>query len=146
MLADFKAFIMRGNVLDLAVAVIMAASFGAIVKTFTDGIIMPVVGMATGGLDFKSKFYDLSGTMPANATPKQIEAAVKGGKPLIMYGQFINDIVTFLIVALIMFLLIRYAVRLFRAGESASTPPTDETVLLTEIRDLMRADRDGIRP
>jgi len=146
MLADFKAFIVRGNVLDLAVAVIMAASFGAIVKTFTDGIIMPIVGLATGGVDFKSKFYDLSGTMPANATPEQIEAAVKGGKPLIMYGQFINDIVTFLIVAFIMFLLIRYAVRLFRAGEAASAPPTDEAVLLTEIRDLMRADRDRIRP
>lgn len=146
MLKDFKAFIARGNVLDLAVAVIMAASFGAIIKTFVDGIIMPIVGMATGGVDFKSKFYDLSGTMPANATPEQIEAAVKGGKPLIMYGQFINDIVTFLIVAFIMFLLVRYAVRLFRSVEAASAPPTDEAVLLAEIRDLMRADRGGIKP
>ncbi|MBC7899498.1 MAG: large conductance mechanosensitive channel protein MscL [Saprospiraceae bacterium] len=138
MLNDFKAFIARGNVLDLAIAVVMGAAFGTIVKTFTDGIIMPFVGLATGGVDFKSKFYDLSGTMPANATPEQIETAIKGGKPLVMYGQFINDILTFLIVAIVMFFLARYAVKLFR-GLEAQTPPTDETVLLTEIRDILKA-------
>jgi large conductance mechanosensitive channel len=138
MFDDFKAFIARGNVLDLAIAVILGAAFGAIVKTLTDGIIMPVVGMATGGIDFKSKFYDLSGTVPAGATPEQIEAAIKGGKPLIMYGQFINDIITFLIVAVVMFFLARYAVKVFKSLE-AQTPPTDETVLLTEIRDLLRS-------
>ena len=135
---DFRAFIARGNVLDLAIAVIIGAAFGAIVKTFTDGIIMPFVGMATGGVDFKSKFYDLSGTVPANATPEQIEAAIKGGTPLVMYGQFINDIITFLIVAFVMFLLARYAVKLFKGFEAAS-PPSDEVVLLTEIRDTLRA-------
>ena len=134
---DFKAFIARGNVLDLAIAFIIGAAFGTVVKTFTDGIIMPFVGMATGGVDFKSKFYDLSGTVPANATPDQIEAAVKGGKPLVMYGQFINDIITFLIVAFVMFLLARYAIKLFR-GFEAATPPTDEAVLLAEIRDILR--------
>ncbi|MEO7672474.1 MAG: large conductance mechanosensitive channel protein MscL [Pyrinomonadaceae bacterium] len=138
MINDFKAFIARGNVLDLAIAVILGAAFGAIVKTFTDGIIMPFLGLATGGIDFKSKFYDLSGTIPANATPDQIEAAIKGGTPLVMYGQFINDIITFLIVAVIMFFLARYAVSLFR-GLQAVTPPTDEVVLLTEIRDLLKA-------
>ncbi len=81
MLNDFKAFVARGNILDLAIAVVMGAAFGTVVKTFTDGIIMPFVGMATGGVDFKSKFYDLSGTVPANATPDQLEAAIKGGKP-----------------------------------------------------------------
>jgi large conductance mechanosensitive channel len=134
---DFKAFIARGNVLDLAIAVIIGAAFGTVVKTFTDGIIMPFVGMATGGVDFKSKFYDLSGTVPANATPEQIEAAVKGGKPLVMYGQFINDIITFVIVAFVMFLLARYAIKLFR-GLEAAAPPTDEAVLLAEIRDILR--------
>jgi len=84
MLKDFKAFIARGNVLDLAIAVILGAAFGAIVKTFTDGIIMPFVGLATGGVDFKSKFYDLSGTVPTNATPEQIETAIKGGTPLVI--------------------------------------------------------------
>ena len=140
MLNDFKAFIARGNVLDLAIAVIMGAAFGAIVKTFTDGIIMPIVGLATGGVDFKSKFYDLSGTMPANATAEQIAEAVKGGKPLLMYGQFINDIITFLIVAIIMFFLARYAVKMFK-GLEAQTPPTDETVLLTEIRDILKSQK-----
>ena len=138
MWSDFKAFIARGNVLDLAIAVILGAAFGTVVKTFTDGIIMPFVGMATGGIDFKSKFIDLSGTVPANATPEQIDAAIKGGTPLVMYGQFINDVITFLIVAVIMFFLARYAVRLFR-GLEAATPPTDEAVLLAEIRDLLKS-------
>ncbi|MGI8811941.1 MAG: large conductance mechanosensitive channel protein MscL [Pyrinomonadaceae bacterium] len=134
---DFKGFIARGNVLDLAIAVIMGAAFGTVVKTFTDGIVMPFVGMATGGIDFKSKFYDLSGTVPVNATPEQIEAAIKGGKPLVMYGQFINDVITFLIVAIVMFFLARYAVRLFNVLAAVSAPK-EEVVLLTEIRDLLR--------
>ena len=134
---DFKGFIARGNVLDLAIAVIMGAAFGTVVKTFTDGIVMPFVGMATGGVDFKSKFYDLSGTVPVNATPEQIAEAIKGGKPLVMYGQFINDVITFLIVAIVMFFLARYAVRLFKVL-AAVTAPKEEVVLLTEIRDLLR--------
>lgn len=137
MLNDFKAFIARGNVLDLAIAVIIGAAFGSIVKTFTDGIIMPFVGLATGGIDFKSKFYDLSGTVPANATPEQIATAIKGGKPLVMYGQFINDIITFLIVAVAMFLLARYAVKLFRVL-ATTAPPTNEEILLADIRDILR--------
>lgn len=138
MLNDFKKFIARGNVLDLSIAVILGAAFGAIVKTFTDGIIMPFVGLATGGIDFKSKFYDLSGTVPTNATPEQIEAAIKGGTPLVMYGQFVNDIITFLIVVIVMFFLARYAVKLFK-GLEAETPTTDDVLLLTEIRDLLKS-------
>lgn len=138
MLNEFKAFIARGNVLDLAIAVIMGAAFGAIVKTFTDGIIMPFVGLVTGGVDFKSQFYDLSHTVPANATPEQIAAAIKGGKPLVMYGQFINDIITFLIVAVTMFFLVKYAVKLFKRF-AAEAPPKAEEVLLTEIRDILKA-------
>jgi len=99
---------------------------------------MPFVGLVTGGIDFKSQFYDLSHTVPANATPDQIQAAIKGGKPLVMYGQFINDIITFLIVAFVMFLLARYAVKLFK-GLEAAAPPSDEVVLLTEIRDAIKA-------
>ena len=135
MLNDFKAFIARGNVLDLAIAVIMGAAFGSIVKTFTDGIIMPVVGLVTGGIDFKEKVLNL-GSMPVD-TPEQIAAAQAAKEPLIMYGQLINDIITFLIVAFVMFLLARYALRLFR-GLEAETPPSDEVVLLTEIRDALR--------
>ncbi len=133
---DFKAFIARGNVLDLAIAVIMGAAFGAIIKTFTDGIIMPVVGILTGGVDFKNKVINL-GTMPVNTGP-EIEAAAAAKEPLIMYGQLINDIISFLIVAVAMFFLARYAVRLFK-GLEAETPPSDEVVLLTEIRDLLKS-------
>lgn len=133
---DFKAFIARGNVLDLAIAVIIGAAFGAIVKTFTDGIIMPFVGLLTGGVDFKNKVINL-GTMPVT-TGREIEAAIAAKEPLIMYGQLINDIISFLIVAVVMFFLARYAVRLFK-GLEAKTPPTDEAVLLAEIRDILKA-------
>ena len=135
---DFKAFIAKGNILDLAIAVIMGAAFGALVKSFTDGIIMPVVGLLTGGIDFKSKVINL-GKLPVS-TPAEIEAAVKAKEPLIMYGQFINDIIYFLIVAVIMFFLARYALKLFKGleAEAAAAPPTDEAVLLAEIRDLLK--------
>lgn len=137
MIEDFKKFIARGNVLDLAIAVIIGAAFGAVVKSFTDGIIMPVVGIFTGGIDFKSKFYDLSGSIPATATPEEIAAAVKSGKPLLLYGQFISDVLTFFIVAVVMFLLARYAIRLFKGIETAAGPTPQET-LLTEIRDILK--------
>lgn len=136
MLNDFKAFIARGNVLDLAIAVIMAGAFGAIVKTFTDGIVMPVVGLMTGGIDFKSKVVNL-GAMPVN-TAAEIEAAIAAKQPLIMYGQLINDVITFLIVAFIMFLLAKYAISLFKGLEAEAAPPTAEETLLTEIRDLLK--------
>jgi large conductance mechanosensitive channel len=133
---DFKAFISRGNVLDLAIGIIIGAAFTSVVKSFTDGIIMPFVGLLTGGIDFKQKVWNL-GDLPV-ATPAEIEAAQKAKEPLIMYGQFINDIITFLIVALVMFFVARYAVRMFR-GLEAVTPPTNEEVLLTEIRDILKA-------
>lgn len=136
MLNDFKAFIARGNILDLAIAVIMGAAFGAIVKTFTDGIVMPIVGLVTGGIDFKEKVINL-GDMPVT-NGKEIEAAIAAKQPLIMYGQFINDVINFVIVAIIMFFLARYAVKLFNSMAAAPTPPTGEEVLLAEIRDLLK--------
>jgi large conductance mechanosensitive channel len=142
MLNDFKAFIARGNILDLAIAVIMGAAFGAIVKTFTDGIIMPVIGFLTGGIDFKDKVINL-GKMPVS-TPAEIAAATAAKEPMIMHGQFINDVITFLIVAVVMFFLARYAVRLFNRLQAAPTPPTGEEVLLAEIRDLLKNNRPQI--
>ncbi|MGI9055205.1 MAG: large conductance mechanosensitive channel protein MscL [Pyrinomonadaceae bacterium] len=136
MLNDFKAFIARGNILDLAIAVIMGVAFGSVVKTFTDGIVMPIIGVLTGGIDFKDKVINL-GEMPV-ATPEQIAAAQTAKQPLIMYGQFINDIINFLIVAVIMFFLARYALKIFKSLEAPQTPPTCEEVLLTEIRDLLK--------
>ncbi len=136
MINDFKAFIARGNILDLAIAVIMGAAFGKIVTTFTDGIIMPIVGVLTGGIDFSEKVINL-GDMPVN-TGAEIQAAIAAKQPLIMYGQFINDVIAFLIVAIVMFFLARYAVRLFNQLAAAPTPPTGEEVLLAEIRDLLK--------
>lgn len=132
---DFKAFIARGNILDLAIAVIMGAAFGAIVKTLTDGVLMPVVGLVTGGIDFKDKVWNL-GKMPTT-TGAEIEAARAAKEPLIMYGELINQIVAFVIVAFTMFLLARYAVKLFNRLNAAPTPPTGEEILLTEIRDIL---------
>ena len=137
MLEDFKAFIARGNVLDLAIGVIMGAAFGKIITTFTEGIVMPFVGLLTGGVDFKTKFYDLSGKLQPGATAEQIEAAVKSGAPLVRYGQLISDILTFLIVGFIMFLLAKWALNYF-AKLAAKTPPPPSEALLMEIRDLLK--------
>lgn len=134
---DFKAFIARGNILDLAIAVIMGAAFSGVVKTFTDGIIMPFVGLFGSNVDFKEKAFSLASMSNLN-TADQIKNAQAAKEPLIMYGQFINDVINFLIVAFIMFLLARYAVKLFKTFEAAPTPPTGEEVLLTEIRDILK--------
>lgn len=138
MLNDFKAFIARGNVLDLAIGVIIGAAFGKIVTTFTEGIVMPFVGLVTGGTDFKSKFYDLSGKLSAGATGEQIDAAVKAGAPLLRYGQLISDIITFLIVALVMFMIAKAAMSYFEKL-AAQTPPPPQEALLGEIRDILKA-------
>jgi large conductance mechanosensitive channel len=135
---DFKAFIARGNVLDLAIAVILAGAFGKIVVTFTEGIIMPIVGLVTGGVDLKTKFYDLSGKLGPGATPAEIDAAVKAGAPLLRYGQLISDIVTFVIVAFVMFIIAKLAMDYFKRLAAKSEPPPQE-VLLAEIRDLLAA-------
>lgn len=137
MLNDFKAFIARGNVLDLAIGVIMALAFGKIVTTFTEGIIMPLVGLVTGGMDFKTKFYDLSGKLGPGATGEQIDAAVKAGAPLLRYGQLITDIISFLIVAFVMFMIAKAAMSWF-VKLAAKSPPPPQEALLIEIRDLLK--------
>ncbi len=138
MLTEFKTFIARGNILDLAIGVIIGAAFGRIVSTFTEGIIMPFVGLITGGIDFKTKFYDLSGELGAGATAEQIDAAVKGGAPLVRYGQLISDIITFFIVGFVMFLLAKWAMGYFKKL-AAATPPPPQEALLIEIRDILKA-------
>lgn len=135
---DFKAFIAKGNILDLAIAVIIGAAFAAVVKTFTDGIVMPFVSVLTGGIDFKDKVWNLGKLPVTNAA--EIDAAIKAKEPLIMYGQFFNDVINFIIVGFIMFLLARYAIKLFKGLEAEAAPagPSNEEVLLTEIRDLLK--------
>lgn len=134
---DFKAFLGRGNVLDLAIGVIMGAAFGKIVSTFTEGIIMPIVGAILGTSDFKTKFIDLSGKLASGATAEQIDAAVKKGEPLLRYGQLISDVLNFIIVGFVMFLLAKWAMAYF-AKLAAETPAPPQETLLTEIRDILK--------
>ncbi len=142
MFKDFKAFLMRGNVLDLAVAVIIGAAFGKIVTSLTEDIIMPIVGKVTGGLDFSSKFI-LLGDIPVTYTgaPTDYAALKKAGAPLLGYGEFITQVVGFLIVALVIFLIIRTVnAAMPKAEEAAPADPAD-IVLLREIRDELRTPR-----
>jgi large conductance mechanosensitive channel len=136
MFNEFKAFINRGNVLDLAVAVIIGAAFAKIVSSLTDDLIMPVIGRIFGGLDFSSYFVAL-GPVPAHlAGSTDYVALKKAGVPLFGYGAFITQAVNFLILALIIFLLIRAANRAFRRAPDAADPA--DVVLLREIRDELK--------
>lgn len=140
MFKEFKAFIARGNVLDLAVAVIIGGAFGKIVTSLTDDVIMPVIGKIFGGLDFSSYFVVL-GTVPAALAGSSDYAALKkAGVPLLGYGAFVTAAVNFLIVAFIIFLIVRAVNRMMpKAPEAVAEPvePADVT-LLREIRDELK--------
>ncbi len=139
MISDFKAFIARGNVLDLAVGVIIGAAFGKIVSSLTDDIIMPIIGLATGGVDFSSKFVVL-GSIPATykGSPDDYAALKKAGVALLGYGSFLNAVINFLILAFVIFLIVRQAAKLMPPKPVAPAGPT-EVELLAEIRDSLRA-------
>ncbi|HYK22928.1 MAG TPA: large conductance mechanosensitive channel protein MscL [Pyrinomonadaceae bacterium] len=117
MLKEFREFIARGNVIDLAVAVVIGAAFGKIVTSLVEGVIMPPIGLALGKVDFSNLFIDLSGQRPLSLA----EAKAKG-LPVIAYGMLINDIITFLIIAFIVFLIVRAVNRL-----RAAPPPPPNT-------------------
>ncbi len=138
MIKEFRDFIARGNVLDLAVAVIVGAAFGKIISSLTDDILMPLIGKIFGGLDFSSYFIAL-GPIPAQLAGSTDYAALKkAGVPLFGYGQFITQAVNFLIVAFIIFLLVRAVNRAIpKAEEAAPAEPADVT-LLREIRDELK--------
>ena len=112
MLKEFKAFIMRGSVLDLAVGVIIGAAFGSIVKSLVDDILMPPIGLALGGVDFANKFLVLKEGAKAAAPYASLGAAKDAGAVTLNYGVFINQIVTFLIVAACIFMVVRAVARL----------------------------------
>jgi large conductance mechanosensitive channel len=144
MLKEFKTFIARGNVLDLAVAVIIGAAFGKIVSSLTDDIIMPLIGKVFGGLDFSSYFVAL-GPVPEALTGSTDYAALKkAGVPLFGYGQFITTAVNFVIVAFIIFLVVRAVNRMMpKAEEPAPAAEPADITLLREIRDeLMKKNAD----
>lgn len=122
MIQEFKDFIARGNVLDLAVAVIIGAAFTAIVTSLVDDIIMPIIGVILGGVDFSG-------------------LAITFGDASITYGNFIQAIISFLLIALVLFLIIRSLSRMIKEKEAAPAEPSTEERLLTEIRDLLRERR-----
>jgi len=138
MLSEFKAFIAKGNVLDLAVAVIIGGAFATITTSLTGDIIMPIVGAIFGGLDFSSHFVVL-GQIPAGFTgnPASYADLKAAGVPVIGWGQFVTVLINFLILAFIIFLLVRSANRMTKKGEDAPAGPS-EVDLLTEIRDELR--------
>lgn len=146
MLKEFRTFIARGNVIDLAVAVIIGGAFGRIVTSLTDDVIMPVIGRILGGLDFSSYFVRLGAVPVGYAGSLDDYAALKkAGVPLLGYGTFLTQAVNFVIVALIIFLLIRSVNKVVRlAIDPAPVVTADpaDVVLLREIRDELRARRE----
>ncbi|KQU61670.1 mechanosensitive ion channel protein MscL [Sphingomonas sp. Leaf339] len=143
MLKEFRSFIARGNVLDLAVAVIIGAAFGKIVTSLTDDILMPIIGKIFGGLDFSSYFVTM-GPVPAALQGSSDYAALKkAGVPLLGYGEFITVAVNFVIVAFIIFMVVRsvnHATTLLeREKEDAAAAEPVDVALLREIRDELRA-------
>jgi large conductance mechanosensitive channel len=133
MLKEFKEFAMRGNVIDLAVGVIIGAAFGKIITSLVNDVLMPPIGLLLGNMDFSNLFVSLRGSYDTVATA---EAA---GAPIVKYGVFINNVIDFLIVAFVIFLFIRAINKLKRKQEAAPPPaPSTQEKLLMEIRDLLK--------
>jgi large conductance mechanosensitive channel len=141
MLKEFREFALRGNVLDMAVGIVIGAAFGTIVQSLVNDVIMPPFGLLVGGVDFSDSYFVLS---PMGQTYPTLAAAGEAGAVTINYGRFINSIVSFTIVAFALFMVIRAFNRLKRTAPPAPVappPPSKEEILLTEIRDLLRAGR-----
>jgi large conductance mechanosensitive channel len=137
MLKEFKEFAMRGNVMDMAVGIIIGAAFGAIVSSLVNDVLMPPIGLILGGVDFSSLMLTLKeGTPPG---PYATPAAAKAAKAVTMnIGVFINAVISFLLVAFAVFMLVKTINRIRRQEPPPATPPTNEEKLLAEIRDLLR--------
>lgn len=130
---DFKAFILRGNVVDLAVGVVIGAAFTGIVGSLVKDIITPFIGLLTGGVDFSNHFVILKGAPAATLADAQ-----KAGDVTLNYGVFLNAVINFLIVATAIFWLVRMIQKLHKAPPPAAVGPTPTEALLTEIRDLLK--------
>lgn len=133
MLKEFKEFISRGNVVDLAVGIIIGAAFTTIVNSLVNDIIMPPIGMITGGVDFSSLFLALDGNEYAS-----LKAAKDAGAATVNYGVFLNAVINFLIVSFAVFLLVKQVNRFRKNAESAPAAPPRAEMLLEEIRDLLK--------
>jgi large conductance mechanosensitive channel len=135
-MSEFKEFAMKGNVVDLAVGVIIGAAFGKIVDSIVKDLIMPVVGKIFGGLDFTNYFIKLADG-PAGI-PQTYEALTKAGVPVFAYGNFITVAINFIILAFIIFMMIKQINRLKTNTVNTPPPPPEDTVLLREIRDALK--------
>ena len=135
LIAEFKAFAMRGNVIDLAIGIIIGVAFGAIVTSLVNDIIMPPIGLLLGNVNFSDLYINLSGT-----TYPSLVAAKAAGAPVIAYGLFINTIINFLIIAFVVFLIVKTINKMTATEkkEAPPAPPSKEVQLLTEIRDALR--------
>ncbi len=144
---EFKTFVMRGNVVDLAVGVIIGAAFGKIVSALVNDLIMPSVGMIVGSVDFTNLYLPLSDKVrqaqaaaAAKVPPAQLSLAdAKSAGPVLAWGDFVTVTLDFLIVAFCIFLLVKGINALTRKQDAAPPPPSNEEKLLTEIRDLLKA-------
>jgi large conductance mechanosensitive channel len=134
MLEDFKKFAMRGNVVDLAVGVIIGVAFGAIVTSLVGDIIMPIIGAVTGGLDFSNYFIKLSSKVTADSL---VEAKKQGA--VLAWGAFLTAVINFLIIAWVLFMMVQLMSRLMQKEAAKPAAPTKQEELLTEIRDLLKA-------
>jgi len=141
MLKEFKEFAMRGNVLDMAVGIIIGAAFATIVNSFVNGVIMPPIGLALGGVDFANMFVVLRDGAKAAPPYASLADAKAAGAVTLNYGVFLNAIVSFLIVAFAVFMVVKGANSLKKQAEAPAAPPapTPDQVLLREIRDLLKS-------
>ena len=133
MFKEFKEFALKGNFFDMAVGIVIGAAFTTIVKSLVDDIIMPIVGVFSGGIDFGSKFINLT-----DVDYESLAAAKEAGAATLNYGLFINAIITFIIVAFVLFMIIKGMNAAKKAEEEAPAEPSDDIKLLTEIRDALK--------
>ena len=131
MVGEFKEFISKGNVLDLAVGVVIGAAFGKIVTALVDGIVMPIVGMALGGASVSDWKYVMK--------PETVDAAgAKVAEVAVRYGMFIQTLIDFLVIAFVIFLVVKAYNRMRKPAAEVATPPAEEVLLLREIRDSLK--------
>ena len=137
--SEFREFAIKGSVIDLAVVIIIGAAFGKIVDSLVKDVIMPIVGAIFGGLDFTNWFIMLKSPPAGYSGPMTYDALTKAGVPLFAYGSFITAVINFLILALIIFIMVKQINRLKRqTPPPAPAAPPEEVVLLREIRDAVR--------
>ncbi len=136
MMKDFKDFAMKGNVVDLAVGIIIGAAFKAIITSFVKDVVMPPIGMALGGVDFSQLYINLSET-----TYTSLAEATKAAAPVIKYGAFIQTVVDFIIIAFVVFMMVRMITKMQKTKEEAPAAPAptpEDITLLREIRDSLK--------